>query len=351
MEPDYDYDDEDYDTPMDSEFYDYLYGETCDQKLYESLKDLIDICSSTQFYSSIPILPITFAEHAFRYAEMALQFPYTYCSLVSTLCSMEDKFVYPLIETLVKHIRFDANATTKYKKEILEKILVHACIAGSPVLFDFVMSYYGSSEFELGDWLRNIIHVSWNYLFCRKEYMDDIMIETIQKNRIEFARRYIEYSPTSIDSWCFWFSCLCRRGMYILAEFILNNAGEIRHQFFDLDKTFIYACNTGNTVLIDIYIRFNSCKYNIIMSEMNLTSLGYPTLGGGIIGGKEWIDDDEFIGEDFIIPIKNNSTTYGVIRSKRNETWERMRLFHIRNYEHYQLFIPVDIIGYISTFL
>jgi len=348
---DLDYDDhnDDCDTPMDSEFYDYLYGDTCHKKTYENLDCLIGICSSTKFYSSIPILPITLSENSFRYEEMAVQFPYTYCSLVSTLCSMENEFVYPILEILVKHIHLPRDATDQYKKEFLQKVLIHACISGSSVLFDFVISYDG---FKMGEWIHNIR--IWDYLFCRKEYMDDSIIETVQKNRIQFANIYIRYNPASIDSWCFWFSCLCRRGMYILVEFIMNHSNEICLQFFELHKMFIYACNTGNQTLIDIYLRFNNCKYNIIMSEMNLTSLGCPALSRGVLGGREWIDDDELIGEDFIIPIKNNSSAYGIIRSNKNEKWERMRLFHIRN-KHVKetnvRFIPVDVLGYISRFL
>ena len=341
------YEDE-YDSPLDIEFYDYMYGNTCDQKLYESLKDLIDICSSTKFYSSIPILPITLNENLFRYAEMAAQYPYTYCSLVSNLCSMEDDFVYPIIELLVKHVQLPSNATYQYKTEFLEKIIIHACISGSSVLFDFVLNYRSNDGFDFSEWIQNI-HL-WHYLFCRREYMDDAMIEIIQKNRVQFANLYICHNHISLDSWYFWFSSLCRRGMYLLVKFVIDHSDADDHRFFELDKMFVYACNTGNQTLIDIYLRFNPCKYNIISSEIDLTTLGYPALGSGVLGGKEWVEDYDIL-DDFIIPIQKNSNMYGIIRSPCNERWERMRLFHIRNKYTMGCFIPNDVLGHISQFL
>jgi hypothetical protein len=318
------------DSLIELEFNEYMYGDrdidydnskfNYKRKMYENIQSIIKLCEESVFQKNLPIIPIHIQENTYPYHDMANYFPYTYNCIIIKLCNMDDFYVFPIIEVLAKH-------ATTIDPSLLKLIMKQALISGSSLLFDIATEHV--VHFNISTYHPSY---AWEYLFCRKNYMDDSMIKHIQINRINIAKKYMCGYELYAKNMGLWFRSVCKLKLYILAQFIIDTSQKYSFSISDLQELFLYACHTGDNELLRLYSRSYPCKYLIMQSDDKPNII---------------IDSNDNI----ITPICNTSLC-GVILSDKNEKWQQMRSFYIYSYKSYNHhYIPIDIVHHISTFI
>lgn len=270
------------------------------------------------------------------YTNIGRLYPSTYNIIISDLSYMYNSHVYPIIELLFDHI----HVYTEDDIHMYLCILKQACIYGRSLLMEKLLHDQRMLSDVRDDYIHTyIIYSFWND-FCKKLPPNHNIID-IQKARIDISNMLLntypnlllysaKYMKHTIDKY---YEIACENGLYLVAKYIILfcNMYHITIKPDSFDKMFVWACEKGIIELIQIYFNMNPYKYGIIYHNDTLRYSG-----------------------DCIIHINNHQNTYGIIRSIRNELWERKRLVLYKlHYENRgeSINLPMDIIRNVFSYL
>jgi hypothetical protein len=261
-------------------------------------------------------------------------------------------YVYPIIELLVDHI----HTYTDDDYCLIPRILQHACISGSMKLFNYVLNDKRVLSDVREDIIQTYIRYSfWKRFCCRKYYMDidntyNTFIDDVQKNRIQMADILFKmypglmiYSASQQEYNISTYYCdACSNGIYTIAEYIIDFSNKCNMKITNFDYIFTRACQTGEMGLIEMYYKWNPYKYSIFVSHESIDTT--------LTTSNNYYEHDKNV--DYIIHIRGHDTKYGIVRSLRNELWERKRLLLYKlNYEGETPIMPIDLIRHIFSFV
>lgn len=336
MDYDYDYDNDyedryvnDYESPEDAEFYEYMYNDTMsstDKELFEQCLLLSKYCVESSSNNRAFDFPLE---------EMSARFPYTYNQIIRHVLTEpkpEQMHDIGILESLVKHINTKVDCTS-----MVEPLVCLAFRIGNRYIFDFVVEWISRSEENQ--------RALFPYYRNHNKILVDMCQETaaaadktqIQEARIHMYRvicaTFCDDEPIcGIFHWGIYVSALyvgcCTNKLYLIAEFIIElcqkHGADIPVPV--LDDMFVWGCENREKALIDMYLRRDPYTYDIITIEKDEEQV------------KEKGDDNLYMC------ISKNR--YGIVRTPKNAKWQRDRLL-IQGLMH----IPTDLVRVIHAFL
>lgn len=358
----YEDDDNDYVSPVEDEFFDYIYNtdmSTQDKYLYELSQSLYAKCAS--LYNKNYAFPDNYIHlewDEFPYAAISARFPHTYNQIVVHMVEASDKcrdrqspnntiygngdgmfilsndkntttpFMVSVVERLAKHVNTKINNKEIYG--IVQLLFVYAIQFGSIPLFQlldktscakncnqYMFYYMGQSQYIY-------IQAGFDYT-------------AIQKARIHMAVSLdIFHMPMIGYSLANHFITAIRNQLYLVAEYMLyecKNKQNVNLLSGDklwipyMEKEFVNACTLGNMEAVNIFCKFDPYKYCVLMNLPNIMD-----------------------STDTCIPI--SESCYGIMYSPNNQKWRRHRL--VLQALHYNKQVdkslPVDIVRIISAY-
>jgi len=221
-------------------------------------------------------------------------------------------------------------------------ILRDACIYGRLPLIQKLLQDPNILSDVREDYIQTYITYSFWKDFCKEVPVYNDIVE-VQNTRIYIANILLDMYPDTmlhsatmmkytIDKY---YEIAYENGLYLLAEyiFIFCNIHRIKIKMDSFDKTFICACENNIMNLVQLYCKKNPYRYSIIQCS------------------SKDIDSEDCI---IAIPEKSGSPKYGIIRSFRNEQWEKKRLILYKlHYENVPGIknLPIDVIRYMFSYM
>lgn len=265
-------------------------------------------------------------KNEFSYKDLGRLYPSSYNNIISNLTYMYDSHVYPIIELLFDHI----DNYTHDDIDIYPRIFRQACIYGRLPLIQKLLHEKRIYSDVQRDFIETYIVYSFWKDFCRKVSISNNSRD-VQIARIEIANILLDMYPKTLiqvqDTMIKHYKNARKNGLYLVAKyiFLFYNIHRVKDDVDSFGKMFICACECNANELIQICCRKNPYKYTIDYS------------------GTYIFDPDDYI-------IMKENGEYGIIRSLRNELWERKRLLlyqlHYRNG-----CLPIDVVRYMFSYL
>jgi len=358
-------DDNDYVSPVEDEFFDYIYNTDMspqDKYLYELAQSLYAKCASLYnknytFQDNYIDLPWD----EFPYAEISARFPHTYNQIVVHMAEACDECrdrqspnntIYGNgYTTFIMSNPNNTNITTPFMVSVVERLARHVNVKIRSnteiyglvhLLFVYAIQFGSIPLFELLDKTSSAFKNCNQYMFYYMAQSQYTYIQAgfdytaIQQARIHMAKSLdIFHMPMIGFSVANHFITAIRNQLYLVAEYMLYEckhkqnvnifSGDTRWIPY-IEKEFVNACTLGNMEAVNMFCKFDPYKYCVHQNLTNTSDLS-----------------------DTCIPI--SESYYGMMYSPKNQQWRRRRLvLQALHFNKSHSSLPIDVVRMISAY-